>query len=339
MKKNKLIIILSICAIALIIIALLSIKKIEEPIIYNNDFIFIEEKYYDEKLDIDENYIFTNYDDFYKVFKSNKLTNEDFINNNYALIQIKYDACSEDNITPTNYTINDEIQVIVKYNSRCGFCQNTFLYYLLKLDKDIVDKKINVKYEVVKKEKCDPNVSYKPLIYLYPKEKQEITIQFIKPQKLTTTYPKYNNEWRVTVEPNGNIYDANGRHYYGLYWEGVNTIKSDFEDGFVVSRHELIPFLEEKLNILGLNEREANEFIIYWLPILEKNDYNLIRFADILEIEKEMPIMVTPTPDTMIRILMEYKPIDHYINIPEQSLSSPNRVGYTLVEWGGTLLK
>ena len=36
---------------------------------------------------------------------------------------------------------------------------------------------------------------------------------------------------------------------------------------------------EEKLAILGLNEREAEEFIIYWLPKLESNKYNYIRFA------------------------------------------------------------
>ena len=34
--------------------------------------------------------------------------------------------------------------------------------------------------------------------------------------------------------------------------------------------------LEEKLAILGLTERESEEFIVYWLPKLEKNKYNYI---------------------------------------------------------------
>ena len=35
---------------------------------------------------------------------------------------------------------------------------------------------------------------------------------------------------------------------------------------------------------------------------------------------------------------MEYKPLDEYINIKEQKLSSVKRTGFTVVEWGGTLI-
>ncbi len=37
--------------------------------------------------------------------------------------------------------------------------------------------------------------------------------------------------------------------------------------------------MEEKLEVLGFYEREEEEFIIYWLPKLEANKYNYIRFA------------------------------------------------------------
>lgn len=30
---------------------------------------------------------------------------------------------------------------------------------------------------------------------------------------------------------------------------------------------------EEKLEILGLNYKETEEFIVYWLPKLEQNEY------------------------------------------------------------------
>ena len=98
-------------------------------------------------------------------------------------------------------------------------------------------------------------------------------------------------------------------------------------------------FLEEKLSILGLNEREANEFIIYWLPRLEKNEYNYIRFASISEIDKIMPLEVSPQPDTIIRVLMEFKGLNKEIKVKEQELSKVNRNGFVLVEWGGTELK
>ena len=133
--------------------------------------------------------------------------------------------------------------------------------------------------------------------------------------------------------------DENGITYYGLYWEGLNNIKTNFKDGFVVEKEKLIPFLEEKLTILGLNEKERNEFIIYWLPLLEKNQYNLIRFEEEEIINQEMPLEINPKPESIIRVLMEYKPINKKINISKQELKSPNREGYTIIEWGGTFIK
>ena len=53
------------------------------------------------------------------------------------------------------------------------------------------------------------------------------------------------------------------------------------KEGFIVKGEDTAKFLEEKLEILGLNEREAEEFIIYWLPKLEANKYNYIRFASV----------------------------------------------------------
>ena len=126
---------------------------------------------------------------------------------------------------------------------------------------------------------------------------------------------------------------------YGLYYEGLNTKETSKNEGFVVKGEDTITFLEDKLKILGLTEREANEFIIYWLPNLEKNEYNFIRFQTIEEINKNMPLEIKPTPDTIIRIMMEYKPLKHYKEIKGQTLTTPIREGFTVVEWGGTEIK
>ena len=108
------------------------------------------------------------------------------------------------------------------------------------------------------------------------------------------------------------------------------------EEGFVVKGEDTIEFLEEKLEILGLNEREANEFIIYWLPKLENNKYNFIRFQTEEEINNNMPLEITPKPDTVIRVVMEFKELEESIEIEKQQLETPERIGYTVVEWGGT---
>ena len=93
------------------------------------------------------------------------------------------------------------------------------------------------------------------------------------------------------------------------------------------------------LDFRWLNEREANEFIIYWLPILEENNYNLIRFAENDIINEQMPLEINPKPDTIIRVLMEFKPLDNKIDVKEQELIPVTRKGYSVIEWGGTKLK
>ena len=181
---------------------------------------------------------------------------------------------------------------------------------------------------------CD--VAYKPIIYLYPENTQNINVKIKNSDNITISYPKYEDSWNVTADPNGNI-SYNGKNYYGLYYEANNSVKFNVEnEGFIVKGKEVEVFLEEKLTTLGLNERETNEFIIYWLPILSNNEYNYIRFATSEEIEKNIPLEISPEPTTLIRVLMTYKEIDKPFEVVEQHLESVERNGYTVVEWGGT---
>ena len=187
---------------------------------------------------------------------------------------------------------------------------------------------------------CSINVQWKPIIYVYPTEDTDVTIKLSNPENLTTTYPKYNNEWKVKALTDGTLIDHNNKKYYALYWESESNKKNDLkEDGFVVKGEDIASFLEEKLEILGLNYKESNEFIMYWLPRLEKNKYNYIRFQTMDEINSDMELDINPKPDTLIRVMMEYKGLDKKIKVTEEKLTKAERKGYTVVEWGGTELK
>ena len=189
--------------------------------------------------------------------------------------------------------------------------------------------------------KCDNNLDYKPIIYLYPEEITNVTVALGYPENITHTYPKYNEPWQVQAEPNGDLTDLKtGRHYYALYWEGKNLNELKAKDGFIVKGVDTIPFLEEKLALLGLTEREANEFIVYWLPELESNEYNFIRFETKSEIDASMPLSIEPAPDTVIRVMMEFKPANGTEQVMAQNFPLvPERRGFVVVEWGGTRLK
>ena len=185
--------------------------------------------------------------------------------------------------------------------------------------------------------RCMPMVA-KPIIYLYPETTTEVNVTLGHPDKLTATYPEYNNGWHVIAEPNGNLTElSTNRKLYSLYWEGEQGQFETTDEGFIVKGSEVANFLEEKLPLLGLNAHETEEFIIYWLPILQQNTYNYVRFATPTEIEEYMPLNITPKPDTTIRVLMVAKPLEHPITLHEQILpDTPKRQGFTVVEWGGT---
>lgn len=97
-------------------------------------------------------------------------------------------------------------------------------------------------------------------------------------------------------------------------------------------------FLESTLSTLGLSEREANEFIIYWLPQMEQNPYNLVSFP-IDEYSRHARLDITPRPDTIIRVFMVFKAVDRPCEIKPQQLLPVTRRGFTVVEWGGTEIR
>ncbi len=174
----------------------------------------------------------------------------------------------------------------------------------------------------------------KPVIYLYPEETTEVSIKLDYNGKLTTTYPAYKNGWTVTAHPDGSITDGK-RDYYCLFWEGISAVDYDLSSGFVVKGSETEAFLEKALSQLGLTDQEANEFIIYWLPRMEQNPYNLISFQE-EQYTDNAKLTVTPEPDSILRVFMAWKGLEQPVSVPTQELKPFHRHGFTLVEWGGS---
>jgi hypothetical protein len=182
----------------------------------------------------------------------------------------------------------------------------------------------------------------KPIIYIYPTEPTDVTVKFVDLDSLSLsyTYPEYGDDgWKVRAFPDGTLYDSvTDMEYYALYWEGTLNHVWDITKGTVVAGVDTVVFLEEALEKLGLTRREANEFIIYWLPRLESNPYNLIHFST-TQWSQLVPLDITPLPDNWVRFLMVFKPLDVPVTVEPQEFQSFSRVGFTVVEWGGTELK
>jgi hypothetical protein len=179
----------------------------------------------------------------------------------------------------------------------------------------------------------------KPVIYLYPPAAADVRVTLDYQGLLTCTYPRYDNGWLVTAYPDGTLVNkADGQTYSYLYWEGLTAVDYDFSLGFVVKGADTAVFLQDKLAKLGLTPREYNEFIVYWLPLMQDNPYNLIAFQDEAYTDHAR-LDISPRPDAILRVFMAYKPLDHFVDVPEQVLTGFTRSGFTIVEWGGTCVK
>jgi hypothetical protein len=170
--------------------------------------------------------------------------------------------------------------LIDNYSGNGSFSGNNI--QLFQFNKGVFEK-LDVINELIPNYDYQHNAPKKPVLYLYPTKQQEVIVKInLTNHKFTHAYPAYENGWEVKASPDGTLINkATGKEHYCLFWEteGVQMANT-LDSGFIVKGSEVSTFLEEKLTQLGLNSKEANEFIIYWLPQMEDNPYNAIYFAD-----------------------------------------------------------
>ena len=176
----------------------------------------------------------------------------------------------------------------------------------------------------------------KPVIYLYPERTTDVTVRIsLTDGRFTKCIPEGDGEWNVTASPDGKLTDkATGKTYDYIFWESTDNTGYDWSEGYVVKGSEAEVFLRGILQEMGLNEKEYTEFIDYWLPRLEKNEYNLISFQTDRYTESAK-LDVSPSPDSVLRVFMAFKRIDGPVFVARPDIEPFERNGFTVVEWGG----
>ena len=197
----------------------------------------------------------------------------------------------------------------------------------------------------------DPQPAYKPVLYVYPEREQSLTVSLDVEGELGTVYPAPDvlettdrgtqASWSVTASPDGTLTDQGGRTYPSLFWDGEMTLEAP-EQGFIVAREDAVVFLEEKLALLGLTDKEAADFITYWAPRIRANEYTFVSF-DASSYTARARYSFTDEagalvePDTFIRVFMTIRAADaNEVVTPQVFGPTPTRSGFTAVEWGGT---
>lgn len=182
----------------------------------------------------------------------------------------------------------------------------------------------------------DGQTTAKPVIYLYPESETDVDVKLYYDGELTCTYPEYNGGWSVLAKPDGTVINkADGREYSYLFWEGNTDTEYDMTSGYVVKGEDTARFLQNTLSKMGMTAKEYNEFIVYWLPKMQENKYNLITFQTDRYTEHAV-LDITPKPDSVLRVFMAYKALDEPVEIEAPQIEPFKREGFTVVEWGGS---
>lgn len=179
----------------------------------------------------------------------------------------------------------------------------------------------------------------KPVIYLYPEEKTDIRVEVAPRGGFSFTDPEYGDGWEVTAYPDGRLVQkSDGKTYPYLFWEGRGALYAEPESYFVVAQEDVSMFLSETMASLGFVTHEIADFKEFWLPRMQDAPYYKIGFHGKAVMDSIAPLTLSQKPDTVIRILMDYSPLQEKIEANEPRLpKTPERKGFVVTEWGGVI--
>lgn len=174
----------------------------------------------------------------------------------------------------------------------------------------------------------------KPVIYLYPETPTQFSLKV--DAKITQSEPLYQNGWQGIAYPSGKL-NVLGKIYDYLFWEGTGKDYPIIDAGIVVRYQDVKSTIEKQLGELGLNPKEIADFEEFWLSKMPKTPYVRLTWFGTNIMNKLAPLSVSPSPDTLIRVFLDFEGLNAPISLLPQRLTAPERRGFTVVEWGGLL--
>jgi hypothetical protein len=176
-------------------------------------------------------------------------------------------------------------------------------------------------------------VVWKPNIYLYPEETIELDVEILFPHggQITTAIPDYSDGWHVSVEPSGVI---DGQYEY-LFYESSQPDYGQYDTGWVVAREGLEDFFSNNMAQTGFNQKEIDDFVDYWIPILTYYPYYAIypQYND--ELDQMIQLEFSTQPQSLIRLIYSVRGLaDNNFSLQEPVIPPFAREDFTVAEWG-----
>lgn len=179
----------------------------------------------------------------------------------------------------------------------------------------------------------------KPNIYLYPRDTTilSVDLNFPKGGSVVKSDPAYPYAWQdISVAPDGTI---NGKYKF-LFYEAEVDARWQYRRGWVIKQKELPQFFRNTLRVYGLNQQEIEDFMDYWLERLSGFPVYTVYPQLACNIDQLIELNVSQEPESILRLYYIFKKG----KTPFWKLGTPKmthfqRRGFSVVEWGGSLLK
>ena len=184
------------------------------------------------------------------------------------------------------------------------------------------------------------DVELKPMIYLYPDTSRRLEVELDSSIPLRSVYPElHDRKWHVAASPDGTLRDlATGKHYYGLFWESEGWPVPGSDTGLVVRGGDFAETLDSLLERKGLNFREREEFVTFWISRLAGHPWVSIQFHD-QAFASSHPVRIAPTPDVFLRTFAVFQGRSQPRPMVPPRITPVQRHGFVAVEWGGKELE
>lgn len=173
----------------------------------------------------------------------------------------------------------------------------------------------------------------KPNIYIYPETKMFLHVSLIFPRggSVIESIPLYANGWNIEVEPSGKINNT----YDYLFYESENPDLCQYRSGWIIKKDDLTLFFTQNMLATGFIQKEIDDFIEYWIPLLKNFSLYAIYPQYALDIDKMIGLKFSIKPDNILRLFYAIKGVDNnQINIDVPNIPQFVRKDFVVAEWG-----
>lgn len=223
--------------------------------------------------------------------------------------------------------------------------KHNFQFYLdstfkeVEIDSLEIEKRHLKKVRVFFREAIEYQMVKKPVIYLYPEETINVSID-VKPNgQFDFTYPDIKNGWNFKCTREGEIMDGNQTYPY-LFWESKQELDASLinpNQGTIIKGKDIVAYLETQLSEYGMTASERADFITYWGPTLQTktNLYIYVLLDEACDAIASLEINPEPTNISRFYLIWAEVPSDYSPKLETQIVPSMQRDGFTVLEWGG----